>query len=87
MAETDRWVSASDLEEYAYCPRAHWYRHHPPPGGPRPESVARSRAGQRYHERELGAERRREEHGAGYLAAVLVGLFVAVGGAAWIFLR
>ena len=39
---TGRWVSATDLAEYAYCPRAWYYRHHPPPEGPAPGSDRRS---------------------------------------------
>jgi CRISPR/Cas system-associated exonuclease Cas4 (RecB family) len=81
------WASASDLEEYAYCPRAHYYRHHPPPGGPAPESVRRADDGRRYHDRVLSAEARREAHGTGYLLAILLGLLLAAGGAAWLFLR
>lgn len=35
------WLSVSDLAEYAYCPRAQWYRHHPPDG---PTSAASERS-------------------------------------------
>lgn len=58
MARTARpdatgWVSVSDLAEYAYCPRALWYRYHPPPKGPTPSSEARRARGQVRHTREL----------------------------------
>ena len=85
--DPDRFVSASDLADYAYCPRSHYYRHHPPAGGPTPGSVDRSRTGTRYHERELGAERRRDRHASGYAAALAVGCLVAAGGVAWLLLR
>jgi CRISPR/Cas system-associated exonuclease Cas4 (RecB family) len=87
MAPSPGWVSATDLAEYAYCPRAYYYRDHPPPGGPTRSSQQRSRAGERYHARELGAERRRAEHGTGYVVVLVVGLLLALGGLAWLFYR
>ncbi len=74
MAEADGWSSPSDLADYAYCPRSHWYRRHPPAGGPSPAAVARSRAGIRYHRRVLSAERTRSQRGATYWAGLLLGL-------------
>jgi hypothetical protein len=75
------WVSASDLAEQAYCPRAYWYRHHPPS-----ESAARAAerapgrsAGIAYHTRYLQGELRRETTGAYALwlaAAIGLGLVV-----------
>jgi hypothetical protein len=53
------WTSASDLAEYAYCPRAHYYRHHPPRRGPTRDSVRRAGVGERYHARALEADIRR----------------------------
>ncbi len=69
--ERDRWVSASDLAEYAYCPRAHWYRDHPPSGAPGRSTAARR--GERFHRRELRSERRRESSAALYLLLVILG--------------
>lgn len=73
------WVSASELGEYAYCPRAWWYREHPPVTGPTPQGRRATQAGQRFHARELDAIQRRESRGAAYaalllVAAVLIGL-------------
>jgi hypothetical protein len=57
-ARRSSWVSASDLAESAYCPRAQWYRHHPPsPEAARAvEAAPARRAGVAYHTRTLGAE-------------------------------
>jgi CRISPR/Cas system-associated exonuclease Cas4 (RecB family) len=84
--EPDRgWTSPSDLADYAYCPRSHWYRHHPPAEGPSAAAVERTRAGVRYHDRILTAERRRAERGATYWVGVLAGLGLVVGGVVWLF--
>jgi len=85
MGEGGPWVTASDLADYAFCPRSHWYHDHPPREGSTRESQHRSAAGTRYHRRVLGAERRRAEHGAAYWAALAVGAVLIVGGVAWIF--
>jgi CRISPR/Cas system-associated exonuclease Cas4 (RecB family) len=76
---TPRWTSASDLAEYAYCPRAGYYRRHRAPPAPTVESEA----GVAYHARELaraGAlERRAGIYWGGLLAgsiAIGVGLLV-----------
>ena len=79
------WVSASELAEYAYCPRAHYYARHPPAVGPPRASGRRARAGERFHARTLGAERRHAEHGAAYWAALALGILLVVGALAWIF--
>jgi len=76
---TDRppWVSVSDLAEYAYCPRAQWYRGHPTDEPPAPSAVRSAQRGEAYHERSLSAVARREERGAGWgIAALLLGLLV-----------
>ncbi|MGI0071641.1 MAG: hypothetical protein ACRECT_06200 [Thermoplasmata archaeon] len=85
MGSEGSWVSASDLADYAYCPRAHWYHEHPPAGGPSAVAQRRAAAGTRYHQYALGAERRRAEHGGAYWVALILGLFLVVGGLAWIF--
>jgi CRISPR/Cas system-associated exonuclease Cas4 (RecB family) len=85
MAEPDAWVTASDLADYAYCPRSHWYRDHPPPGGPSNDARRRSAAGTRYHRQSLGAERRRAEHGDAYWVGLGLGVLLIVGGVLWLF--
>ncbi len=73
------WVSASDLAEQVYCPRALWYRHHPPDF---PASGAAERSaerGARYHARALSAVQRRESIGPALpLALLLLGLLLLV---------
>lgn len=86
MAGAEEWTSPSDLADYAYCPRSHWYRHHPPERGPTRFAVRHSSAGERYHERHLTAERHRAERGPAYWVVLLVGVLLVVVGVAW-FLR
>jgi hypothetical protein len=86
MSSDDGWTSPSDLADYAYCPRSHWYRHHPPPQGASAASQRSARGGVRYHDRVLTGERHRAERGGAYLAALLLGLALAIGGIWWILL-
>jgi CRISPR/Cas system-associated exonuclease Cas4 (RecB family) len=81
------WTSPSELADYTYCPRAHWYSRHPPASGPSAASARRSRAGQRYHRRVLTAERHRSERGRAYWASVLLGVVLVLAGGLWIWLR
>jgi len=81
----DAWVSASDLADYAYCPRSYWYRRHPPAGGPSRSSQRSALGGVRYHERILTATRHRAERGGAYWAVVLVGLGLVLVGGWWLF--
>lgn len=81
----DGWVSASDLAEYAYCPRAWYYRGHPPPHGPTRSSQRSARAGDRYHRSTLRDEEFREGHLGAYVVAILLGLALLLGGLWWIF--
>ena len=53
-------MTASDLAEYAFCPRAHWYETHPPPEGPAPSSRTARAAGERFHASALTRRSRRE---------------------------
>ena len=78
MIEGSDWVSASDLAEYSYCPRAHWYREHSPAGFSPRGSVRSLRHGQRFHRQELGGELRREAHAGVYVALVLIGIALVV---------
>lgn len=72
------WASASDLAEYTYCPRAHWYRKHPPPGETPPGVSHRAEAGRAYHTRELRAEVAHESNAGAYLVLAGVGLLLLV---------
>ena len=85
MAREDGWRSASDLAEYAYCPRAYWYHEHPPARGPTAASQRRARDGSGFHARVLGAERGRDVHGGAYWIALLAGAALVLGGLWWIF--
>jgi CRISPR/Cas system-associated exonuclease Cas4 (RecB family) len=85
MSDDGDWTSPSDLADYAYCPRSHWYRHHPPPRGPSSSSVSRSALGEAYHARTLSAELRRDEHRSAYWVAVLIGVLLAALGVLWLF--
>lgn len=78
------WASVSDLAEYAYCPRAWYYRAHPPPEGRTSASDRASSAGERYHRAELSRVEFDESHGAGYGALVLVALVLIAGALWWI---
>ena len=78
------WVSVSDLAEYAYCPRALWYRHNPPAEGAAPQSVRSREEGTRFHRRILRARNRRERWAAAAwallaLGAALLATVVALG--------
>jgi len=86
MARSDEaWTSPSDLADYVYCPRSHWYRYHPPRGGPSRASQRSATGGVRYHDRVLTAERRRAERGGAYWSVLLVGFALAAAGVWWIF--
>lgn len=81
MRRRPEWVSASDLAEYAYCPRALYYRR----AEPNAPETAPEADGRRYHTAVLGAERRRADHGGAIWAGVGLGILVAaIGIAGWI---
>ncbi|HYB63224.1 MAG TPA: hypothetical protein VEE86_02230 [Thermoplasmata archaeon] len=69
MADEPPWTTPSALGEYAFCPRAHFYRLRADP----PPSRA-SVAGETYHARRLSSERWRDEHRAIPWLAVAVGV-------------
>jgi CRISPR/Cas system-associated exonuclease Cas4 (RecB family) len=85
MATERSWTSASEIADYAFCPRSHWYHEHPPAEGPSSAHLARAAAGTRFHATTLAAERRHAEHGGAYWVGLLVGVVLLVGGIAWIF--
>ncbi len=75
-ASTD-WSSPSDLAEYAYCPRARYFRQR----CGEPPATDAARAGEAFHERVLKGTRRRADHGRLYWALALIGAaLAAVGG-------
>jgi len=49
-------VSASELSDWVFCPRAHHYRGHPPPGGEDLAASVSRAAGTRFHGRYLAHE-------------------------------
>ncbi|HEV2448797.1 MAG TPA: hypothetical protein VGU43_00090 [Thermoplasmata archaeon] len=78
---TDRgppWVGAAELGEYAYCPRAWYYRANPPTEAPDPGAVSREKFGRAYHTRELSREAARERSIAALVAAALLLLALGV---------
>lgn len=85
MGSDERWTSASDLADYVYCPRSHWYRHHPPAEGPTRSSQRSALDGVRYHDRVLTAARHRAERGGTSWGVLLLGVALAALGAWWIF--
>jgi CRISPR/Cas system-associated exonuclease Cas4 (RecB family) len=85
MSSERSWTSASELADYAFCPRSHWYHEHPPAEGPTSAQQRRAAAGTRFHARSLAAERRHEEQRGGYWIALLIGLVLLLGGVAWLF--
>ena len=78
------WASASELADYEFCPRAWWYRDHPPAAGRSDSSERSARQGVQFHERALDGERRRDRNGWVYgvaLAAALLIVFLGIVGA------
>jgi CRISPR/Cas system-associated exonuclease Cas4 (RecB family) len=78
-----RWVSASDLAEYTYCPRSWWYADHPPPGGVARSNRRARESGRRYHDRSLRGESRRERWGVPYALLLALAVALVLGGLAW----
>lgn len=69
MAGEGGWTTPSDLAEYAFCPRAHFYRQrYGTPPSPQLDD------GLRYHRRQLRSERWRSEHPRIPWLAVLAGV-------------
>ncbi len=85
MGTERSWTSASEIAEYAFCPRASFYHAHPPSEGPSPSARAGAAAGTRFHARALAAERRHAEHAGAYWVGLAVGVALLLGGIAWIF--
>lgn len=79
-----RYVSASELAEFAFCPRAHYYQRHPDGRPVAPEALAREREGLAYHARTTRSDRRwAEASPIPWALALLVGIVliaVVVGG-------
>ena len=71
-------MTASDLAEYAYCPRAYWYRRHPPPEGPARSSREARAGGERYHARVLTTRYRRERWSVIWWILVAVGVLLCL---------
>lgn len=69
MTDEGLWTTPSDLAEYTFCPRAHFYRRH----GEAPRSRAAA-SGDAYHRRHLSGERWRDEHRLAPWLAVAAGV-------------
>ncbi|MFZ1023918.1 MAG: hypothetical protein WAN87_07270 [Thermoplasmata archaeon] len=81
------WVTVSDLAEYAFCPRALWYREHPPSMGRTRRATRSAVRGTRYHKRAIGAEVRRERRLGWYITGIVAAALCVVGGIGWLWLR
>jgi hypothetical protein len=74
-ARSTRMVSASDLAEYAFCPRALYYRRHPDGRPVASDAPERERAGVVYHERTTRSDRRWAETSTiPYVLLLLLGI-------------
>jgi len=80
---SEDWASATDLAEYAYCPRAWYYRKNAPDAPVDRRARRASDAGERYHRSTLAGEERRERYGAAYWVALVVAALLVIGGVAW----
>ena len=76
--DRSRWVTVSELAEYTYCPRAWWYRAHPPADGVDPVDEARRDRGSRYHAGTLGAIERRDRWATAFVLVFLASLALVV---------
>ena len=74
-----RWVSASELGEYAYCPRSHWYSQNNPEPTSSAEELRARESGDRFHARELSRSVRLADRRGAYVAVLLAALvFVGI---------
>lgn len=76
------WVGAAELGEYAYCPRAWYYRANPPLEAPDARAVYRAQFGTAYHARALSRAAARDRSVAGPVA---LGLLLLLLGAALLY--
>ena len=85
-SRSSRYVTASELADYAFCPRAHYYAHHPGGRAVADGALERERAGVRYHTGTTRSDRRWAETSPLPWLLVLLGgvLLVAVGLLGWI---
>jgi CRISPR/Cas system-associated exonuclease Cas4 (RecB family) len=72
------YLSASEIGDYAYCPRSFWYRRHPPPVGRSAASRQSSEAGTKYHAAHLRAERHRAGRQQIWRTVLVIAAIVAV---------
>lgn len=77
--DRDAWVTAGEIAEYTYCPRAHWYARTIPDAPVPRDAARRGAAGERYHARTSRSVVHREDRGSGYAALVVVGALLLVG--------
>jgi hypothetical protein len=74
----DAWVSASELADFAFCPRSHWYARHPSAAPPTAFSERRESEGERFHARTLAAVDARSSRTGYYVGLLLLGAALAV---------
>ena len=73
---TADWATASDLAEFAFCPRAHYYRHHPTEARVAPGALRSADLGREYHELRALRVAERDAHVGRWAAAVLVAILI-----------
>ena len=76
--EGSDWVSASELGDYVFCPRSHWYSRHEPDRPVPRSSQRREAAGRAFHDDALGGVRRRSERRGAYVALLLLAVLLCV---------
>lgn len=75
-------VSASEIAEYAYCPRARYYHQHPPfPGA---ADDPRAAAGRAFHTTVLRAEVDRDDRAGAFVALIVAGAVLFGIAALWL---
>jgi len=72
------WTSASELAEFAFCPRAWYYSTHPPGFAPDRRAVDRSEGGRAFHTEALRTEQHRETGGASAAGWMWLGIAATV---------
>jgi hypothetical protein len=67
----DGWASATDLAEYAFCPRALYYRYRVDPRQLAPDAREWLASGERWHDRSVGRPALVDRFGPLFLGLIL----------------